>query len=88
MVKKDESIVLSTKIENNNLVISVADKGCGIPKDVQDRLFKSMVTTKGKKGTGLGMFMSYSTIKGHFNGDITFKSELNKGTTFNIILPL
>ena len=86
--KKDESIVLSTKIENNNLVISVADKGCGIPKDVQDRLFKSMVTTKGKKGTGLGMFMSYSTIKGHFNGDITFKSELNKGTTFNIILPL
>ena len=42
----------------------------------------------GKKGTGLGMFMSYSTIKGHFNGDITFKSELNKGTTFNIILPL
>ena len=86
--KKDESIILSTKIEKNNLVISVADKGCGIPKDVQDRLFKSMITTKGKKGTGLGMFMSYSTIKGHFNGDITFKSEVNKGTTFNIILPL
>lgn len=38
--------------------------------------------------TGLGMFMSYSTIKGHFNGDITFETEVNKGTTFNVILPL
>lgn len=86
--KKEEAIILSTKIEKNNLIISISDKGCGIPKDVQTKLFKSMVTTKGKKGTGLGMFMSYSTIKGHFNGDITFKSEINKGTTFNIILPL
>ena len=47
-----------------------------------------MITTKGKNGTGLGMFMSYSTIKGHFNGDITFTSELGKGTTFNVIIPL
>ncbi len=86
--QKDESIVLSTNIKDNNLIISVEDKGCGIPKDVQEKLFKSMITTKGKNGTGLGMFMSYSTIKGHFNGDITFKSEVNKGTTFNIILPL
>ena len=59
-----------------------------MPDDVQEKLFKSMITTKGKNGTGLGMFMSYSTIKGHFNGDITFTSELGKGTTFNIIIPL
>lgn len=85
---KGQSISLSAKIENNNIIISVADSGCGMPQDVQDKLFKSMITTKGKNGTGLGMFMSYSTIKGHFNGDITFQSEVGKGTTFNVIIPL
>ena len=46
-----------------------------------------MITTKGKNGTGLGLFMSYSTIRAHFNGDITFESNSN-GTTFNIIIPI
>ncbi|MGN1327188.1 MAG: sensor histidine kinase [Clostridia bacterium] len=86
--KKDETIILTAKKSDNNLIISVSDHGCGMPDEVKEKLFKSMITTKGKNGTGLGMFMSYSTIKGHFNGDITFESEVGKGTTFNIILPL
>ena len=73
--------------DGNNLVISVEDHACGIPKDVQEKLFKSMVTTKGHNGTGLGLFMSYSTIKGNFNGDLNFESEVGKGTKFNIVLP-
>ena len=59
-----------------------------MPKSVQEKLFKEMITTKGKNGTGLGLYMSYSTIKAHFNGDIVFESEEGKGTTFTIILPL
>lgn len=47
-----------------------------------------MITTKGKNGTGLGLFMSYSTIRAHFNGNITFETSKGKGTVFNIILPL
>ena len=47
-----------------------------------------MITTKGKNGTGLGLYMSYSTIKAHFNGDIQFETEEGKGTTFYIVLPL
>ena len=85
--KGEEIKVLAQKLDNN-LIISVIDHGCGMTKEVQDKLFNTMITTKGKNGTGLGMFMSYSTIKGHFNGDITFETEINKGTTFNIILPL
>lgn len=81
------TIVLKTEINNNKLVISVKDNGCGIPKDVQNKLFKEMVTTKGKNGTGLGIFMSYSTIKGKFDGDITFSSKQGKGSIFNIVLP-
>lgn len=85
--KGEEIKVLAQKLDNN-LIISVIDHGCGMTKEVQDKLFNTMITTKGKNGTGLGMFMSYSTIKGHFNGDMTFETEVNKGTTFNVILPL
>ena len=46
-----------------------------------------MITTKGKDGTGIGLFMSYSNIRAHFNGDITYSTEKGKGTIFNIILP-
>ena len=56
--------------------------------EVKQKLFKEMITTKGKDGTGLGLFMSYSTIRAHFNGNITFESETGKGTKFTIILPL
>lgn len=86
--KKDDTIDLSVNLDGKDVIISVADHGCGMTKEVQDKLFKSMITTKGKNGTGLGMFMSYSTIKGHFNGDITFETEIGKGTKFNVIIPL
>ena len=86
--KKFDVIDLIVSKEVNNLIISVSDNGCGMTDEVKEKLFKSMITTKGKNGTGLGMFMSYSTVKGHFNGDITFTSEVGKGTTFNVILPL
>ena len=86
--KEGENIDLILEKQNNNLIISVKDYGSGLPEKVKNKLFKKMITTKGKNGTGLGLYMSYSTIKAHFNGDITFESEANKGTTFNITLPL
>ena len=86
--KIEQNIDLILEKQKNNLVISVKDYGCGLSEKVKEKLFKEMITTKGKNGTGLGLYMSYSTIKAHFNGDITFESEINKGTTFNIILPL
>ena len=73
---------------NSSIIISIKDYGCGMPKAVQETLFKKMITTKGKNGTGLGMFMSYSNIKAHFNGDITFQSEEGVGTQFDIIVPI
>lgn len=85
---KGEKIEIRVRKDSSNLIISVSDHGMGMSNEVKDKLFKSMVTTKGKNGTGLGLFMSYSTIKGHFNGEMTFESELNVGTTFNVILPL
>lgn len=63
------------------------DNGKGIPKNVADRLFKEMVTTKGKNGTGLGLYMSYSTIKGRFGGNMSFTTKEGCGTTFFISIP-
>jgi len=86
--KPEQNIDLLVEKENNNLVISIRDYGSGIPKHVKDKLFKEMITTKGKNGTGLGLYMSYSNIKAKFNGNITFESEAGKGTTFKILLPI
>lgn len=86
--KPEQNIDLIVEKDNNNLIISVKDYGNGMPKNIKDKLFKEMITTKGKNGTGLGLYMSYSTIKAHFNGNITVESQEGKGTTFHIILPL
>lgn len=86
--KTEQNIDLILNKSDGNLIISVRDYGCGLPQKVQDKLFKEMITTKGKNGTGLGLYMSYSTIKVHFNGNITFESKEGEGTTFSIILPL
>lgn len=74
--------------DGNNIVLSIQDFAGGLPKEVEEKLFKEMITTKGKNGTGLGLFMSYSTIRVHFNGNITFETEQGKGTTFHIIIPI
>lgn len=86
--KPEQKIDLIIETKNNNLIIAVKDYASGLPKKVQDKLFKEMITTKGKNGTGLGLYMSYSTIKAHFNGDIQFETEEGNGTTFYIVLPL
>ena len=72
---------------NRNIIITIEDFGPGLPEKVQEKVFKEMITTKGKYGTGLGLFMSYSNIKAHFKGDLTFKTEKDKGTTFIISIP-
>ncbi len=71
----------------NNIEIVVKDYGCGMSDKIKEKLLKSMITTKGKNGTGLGLYMSYSTIKGKFGGTIDIESEEGKGTSVKIIIP-
>ncbi|MCX7746303.1 MAG: ATP-binding protein [Clostridia bacterium] len=81
------NIELSVLKEDDNIKFIIKDNGKGIPRDIQEKIFKRMITTKGKNGTGLGLYMSYSTIKGRFGGNIRFHSEEGKGTTFYIEIP-
>ena len=85
--RSGEKIILDIYKEKNILVFKIQDFAGGLPSTVKSKLFKEMVTTKGKNGTGLGLFMSYSNIKAHFNGNIRFDSRKDKGTTFYIEIP-
>ena len=88
--KPEQNIDLKVSMakDNKNIIISIKDYGPGLADKVKEKLFNEMITTKGKNGTGLGLYMSYSTIKAHFGGDITFETEKGKGTTFYITIPL
>ena len=78
--KPEQNVDVFAKVEDNTIIITIQDYGPGIPKAVKEKLFSEMITTKGKNGTGLGLFMSYSTIKANFQGDIKVESEENQGT--------
>lgn len=86
--KTDQNIDLIVEQQNDNLLISVKDYASGMPEKVKNKLFKEMITTKGKNGTGLGLYMSYSTIRANFNGNISVDSKEGQGTIFTITLPL
>ena len=68
--------------------MTVEDFGSGIPERIKSKLFKEMITTKGNKGSGIGIYVSYSLIIGSFKGEMWFESEKGKGTVFYIIIPL
>ena len=86
--KTNEKIFLTISKEKNKIIVAIKDEAGGLPKEVTNKLFKEMITTKGKNGTGLGLFMSYSNIRAHFNGNIIVESTPGIGTEFKIILPL
>ena len=86
--KSNEDINFTIYKENSNIVFKIEDFAGGLPQKVQDKLFKEMITTKGKNGTGLGLFMSYSNIKAHFSGNMDYETEKGKGTTFYIRIPV
>lgn len=73
--------------DNENILFTIRDYAKGIPNNIKQKLLKEMVTTKGTAGTGLGLYMSYSTIKGRFGGEMWFESKEGHGTTFFVQLP-
>ncbi len=68
--------------------VEVADTGHGIPEDKRDRIFDPFFTTKAVgKGTGLGLSLAYGIVQKH-HGRFELESEVGKGTTFRVILPI
>ncbi|WP_435531311.1 PAS domain S-box protein [Pseudoneobacillus rhizosphaerae] len=78
-------LIVRTSINNQNVQISIQDTGVGISEEKLKKLGEPFYTTK-KNGNGLGLMVSFKIIESH-NGRVYVESELNKGTTFNILLP-
>jgi PAS domain S-box-containing protein len=87
---KENKIVVSSKCDDKNVVISVRDFGIGIPKTEHSNIFKRFYRVSGNytfPGLGLGLYISSQIIKRH-QGEISFRSKEGKGSTFYFQIPL
>ncbi|MBI5346442.1 MAG: ATP-binding protein [Chlamydiae bacterium] len=85
-IQDDGTITISLLQQNNFCCISISDTGQGIADKDLEKIFSPFFTTK-QKGNGLGLSESYKIIQAHF-GSIDVRSQVGKGTTFTINLPL
>ena len=87
-IEEKGKIGISTRLIDNEIEIAISDTGKGIPRENLARVFDPGFTTKGVGvGTGLGLSICYQIIQDH-KGSIRAESEVGKGTTFTIRLPL
>ena len=80
------TVTLRTREELADVRLEVSDTGTGMPEDVRLRCLEPFFTTKGERGTGLGLAMVYGTVERH-GGTMEIESEPGSGTTFQIRLP-
>lgn len=83
------NISVGARIENDELIITIADNGCGMSDEIRQKLFHDMVTTKPiGKGTGLGMMITNDIIVNSHKGRIDICSVPDEGTTFTFFIPV
>jgi len=79
-------IIRSIKETAGGVSYQAQDNGCGMDEQTRAKAFRRFFSTKGRKGTGLGLMITRKIVYEH-GGWIDFKSQKNKGTTFTIRLP-
>jgi two-component system, NtrC family, sensor kinase len=82
-------ILVRTEQEGDVVRIDVTDTGCGIPAEIRDRVFDPFFTTKEVgRGSGQGLTIARSVVVKKHGGTLTFQSEVGRGTTFTVRLPV
>lgn len=87
-IKKEGLIRVKSTLSATDILVSVTDNGPGIPEDMQRKVFDPFFTTKSAgKGTGLGLWISYSIME-KMGGNISLHSKGGEGTTFVVQIPI
>jgi signal transduction histidine kinase/CheY-like chemotaxis protein len=82
-------ITVRTRLDGNEVEISIGDTGTGIPEAARDKIFDPFFTTKEiGRGTGQGLAIAHNVIVNKHGGTLRFETECGKGTTFFIRLPI
>jgi len=79
-------IRFTVTVDEDNVYFEIADNGPGIDKEQAEKIFQLFSSSKGKRGTGIGLFVTRKAIIKH-GGTITVESSPNKGAAFHIVLP-
>jgi signal transduction histidine kinase len=84
--KADHDVVFSVKEESDAILFSISDNGVGMDRETMDHMFTLFFSSKGSRGTGLGLFISNEIVQQH-GGSIKVESAPGRGTEFKITLP-
>jgi signal transduction histidine kinase len=82
-------LTIKTSHTGQSVLVAISDSGIGIAPEIQGRIFDPFFTTKGVgKGTGQGLSICYNVIVEQHHGKLSFESQVGKGTTFYVELPI
>jgi signal transduction histidine kinase len=82
-------IDVKTRREDDMIVVTVADNGCGIPENIRERIFDPFFTSKEVgRGTGQGLAIARAIVVEQHGGRITVESKVGVGSTFEVWLPI
>ncbi|MFH0785924.1 MAG: ATP-binding protein [Pseudomonadota bacterium] len=82
-------ITITTKVDGPSVTVQVSDTGCGIPDSARAKIFEPFFTTKAVgRGTGQGLAIAYDVVTRKHGSTLTFSTEVGKGTSFTVRLPI
>jgi len=85
-LKKSHQIIFSVKGDDDHIIFDVKDNGTGMDRSTREKIFTLFFSSKGNKGTGLGLFISNKIVQQH-GGEIKVQSTPGRGTLFSIKIP-
>lgn len=84
--KKSHEIIFGARRHEDRIILEIIDNGSGMDSETQDKIFTPFFSSKGNRGTGLGLFIANTIIEQH-GGEIKVKSNVGQGTLFQIKIP-
>jgi len=84
--KGSHKIILGARKHEEKIILEIIDNGIGMDSETQDKIFTPFFSSKGTKGTGLGLFIANAIIEQH-GGEINVRSNIGQGTLFQMIIP-